>query len=177
MVKKEKDKQDGQYLEASEVEQKIRDIIYRGYLINIYSWFHKQSVSYKNIDSNERIDFDIQTIKGEVTIKSIIENKLNLVLKILDLQKIDKAKMKEIELIIEANFDESKKKLLEETKRRKELSRTAKAKLKRAFRFARLVSKKYPDKNINEINNLEGDEISKFKIRQKAEREYEEKKN
>ena len=176
MVKKEKDKQDGQYLEASEVEQKIRDIIYRGYLINIYSWFHKQSVSYKNIDSNERIDFDIQTIKGEVTIKSIIENKLNLVLKILDLQKIDKAKMKEIELIIEANFDESKKKLLEETKRRKELSRTAKAKLKRAFRFARLVSKKYPDKNINEINNLEGDEISKFKIRQKAEREYEEKK-
>ena len=176
MVKKDKDKQENQYLDASEVEQKIRDIIYRGYLINIYSWFHKQSVSYKNIDSNERIDFDIQTIKGEVTIKSIIENKLNLVLKILDLTKIDKAKMKEIELIIEANFDESKKKLLEETKRRKELSRTAKAKLKRAFRFARLVSRKYPDKNINEINNLEGDEISKFKIRQKAEREYEEKK-
>ena len=83
--------------------------------------------------------------------------------------------MKEIELIIEANFDESKKKLLEETKRRKELSRNAKAKLKRAFRFARLITKKYPDKNLNDINNIEGDEISKFKIRQKAEREYEEK--
>jgi hypothetical protein len=100
MIKKEKNKQDIQYLDASDVEQKIRDIIYRGYLINIYSWFHKQSVSYKNIDSNERIDFDIQTIKGEVTIKSIIENKLNLVLKILDLSKIDKVKMKDIELII-----------------------------------------------------------------------------
>ena len=176
MVKKNKEKKNSQYLEPSEVEQKIRDIIYKGYLINIYSWFHKQSVSYKNIDINERIDFDIETIQGEVTIKSIIENKLNLALKILDLEKIDKAKMKEIELIIEANFDKNKKKLLEENKKRKILSRNAKAKLKRAFKFARLVSKKYPDKTLKEINNLEGDEIKKFKIKQKAEKEYQEQK-
>ena len=175
-IKKEKDKNNSPYLEEEEVEERIRDIIYKGYLINIYSWFHKQSVSYKNIDINERIDFDIETIKGEVTIKSIIENKLNLVLKILDLKNIDKAKMKEIELIIEANFDENKKRLLEEAKKRKELSKNAKAKLKRAFRFARLVSKKYPDKNFKEINNSEGDEIKKFMARQKAEKEYEEKK-
>ena len=174
--KKEEEKKNNQFLTVSEVEQRIRDIIYKGYLINIYSWFHKQSVSYKNIDTNERIDFDIETIKGEVTIKSIIENKLNLVLKILDLENIDKAKMKEIELIIESNFDKNKKKMLEENKRRQLLSQNAKAKLKRAFKFARLVSKKYPDKNLKEINNLEGDEIKKFKIKQKAEREYEEKK-
>ena len=176
MIKKGKEKNPNQYLDKEEVEQRIRDIIYRGYLINIYSWFHKQSVSYKNIDSNERIDFDIDTIKGEVIIKSIIENKLNLVLKILDLKSIDKTKMKEIELIIEANFDESKKKLIEENKRRRQISRSAKAKLRRAFKFARLITKKYPDKKWNEINNLEGDEISKFKERQKAERELQEKK-
>ena len=172
---KEEEKKKNQYLESSEVEQRIRDIIYKGYLIKIYSWFHKQSVSYKNIDINERIDFDIETIQGEVKIKSIIENKLNLVLKILDLENIDKAKMKEIELIIEANFDKNKKKILEENKRRQLLSKNAKTKLKRAFKFARLISKKYPDKNLKEINNLEGDEIKKFKMKQKAEREYEEK--
>ena len=165
-----------QYLEPSEVEQRIRDIIYKGYLINIYSWFHEQSVSYKNMNASERIDFDIETIQGKVTIKSIIEHKLNLVLKILDLEKIDKAKMKEIELIIEANFDKNKKKLLEENKRRRILSRNAKAKLKRAFKFVKLVSKKYPDKTLKEINNLEGDEITKFKMKEKAEKEYEEKK-
>ena len=99
MIKKDKAKNNNsQYLEVSEVEQRIRDIIYKGYLINIYSWFQKQSISYKNIDSNERIDFDIETIQGQVTIRSIIENKLNLILKILDLENIDKAKMKEIEL-------------------------------------------------------------------------------
>ena len=173
-LKKGKESNNSPYLEPSEVEQRIRDIIYKGYLINIYSWFHKQSVSYKNLDENERVDFDIETIQGEVKIKSIIENKLNLVLKILDLNNIDKTKMKEIELIIEANFDKNKKKLLEEEKKRKELSRNAKAKLKRAFKFARLVSKKYPDKTLKEINT-EGDEISKFKIRQKAEKDLEEK--
>ena len=173
---KKKNEKYNQYLDASEVEQRIRDIIYKGYLINIYSWFHKKSVSYKDMNTNERIDFDIETIQGEVTIKSIIENKLHLVLKILDLENIDKAKMKEIELIIEANFDKNKKKLLEENKRRRILSRNAKAKLKRAFKFARLVSKQYPDKTLKEINNLEGDEISKFKMKQKAEKEYEEKK-
>ena len=83
--------------------------------------------------------------------------------------------MKEIELIIEANFDENKKKLLEEEKKKRELSKNAKSKLKRAFKFARLVSKKYPDKTLKEINNMEGDEISKFKIRQKAEKDLEEK--
>ena len=176
IFKKEKDSKNSQYLEPSEVEQRIRDMIYKGYLINIYSWFHKQSVSYKNIDQNERIDFDIETIQGEVTIKSIIENKLNLVLKILDLEKIDKAKMKEIELIIEANFDPNKKKLLEENKRRKILLRNGKAKLRRAFKFAKLVSKKYPDTALKDINTLEGDEITKFKMKQKAEKEYEEKK-
>ena len=175
-LKKGKESNNSPYLEPSEVEQRIRDIIYKGYLINIYSWFHKQSVSYKNLDENERVDFDIETIQGEVKIKSIIENKLNLVLKILDLNNIDKTKMKEIELIIEANFDKNKKKLLEEEKKRKELSRNAKAKLKRAFKFARLVSKKYPDKTLKEINT-EGDEISKFKIRQKAEKDLEEKSN
>ena len=171
IMKRRKDEKDNQYLDPAEVEQKIRDIIYHGYLINIYSWFHKQSVSYKNIDINERIDFDIETIQGEVTIKSIIENKLNLALKILDLENIDKAKMKEIELIIEANFDENKKKILEENKRRKILSKNAKAKLKKAFKFAKLISKKY-DRNLKDKNNLEGDEINKFKMKQKAEKEY-----
>ena len=175
-MEKYKGNKNTQYLEASEVEQRIRDLIYKGYLINIYSWFHKQSVSYKNIDTNERIDFDIDTIKGEVIVKSIIENKLNLVLKILDLEDIDKAKMKEIELIIESNFDPSKKKLLEENKRRKELSRNAKAKLKRAFRFAKLITKKYPSKPLQKLNSVEDDEINNFKMRQQAEREYEEKK-
>ena len=176
LFKKRKESKGSQYLDPSEVEQRIRDLIYKGFLIKLYSWFHKQSFSFKNLDINERIDFDIETIQGEVTIKSIIENKLNTILKILDLEQIDKAKMKEIELIIEANFDKNKKKILEENKRRKALSKSAKAKLKRAFKFARLVSKKYPDKSIKDINNMEGDEITKFKMKQKAEKEYEQKK-
>ena len=169
MLKKGNDA-NSQYLPASEVEQRIRDLVYKGYLINIYSWFHKHSVSYKNIDENEKIDFDIETIQGEVKIKSVIENKLNLVLKILDLENIDKQRMKEIELIIQAHFDENKKKILEEEKRRKEISKNAKAKLKRAFKFAKLVVKSNRGKD---INILEGDEISKFKMRQQAEKEQE----
>ena len=176
LLNKRKESKASQYLEPSEVEQRIRDLIYKGFLIKLYSWFHKQTFSFKNIDINERIDFDIETIQGEATIKSFIENKLNTILKILDLEQIDKVKMKEIELIIEANFDKNKKKLLEENKRRKELSKSAKAKLKRAFKFARLVSKKYPDKTLKDINNMEGDEIKKFKMKQKAEKEYKERK-
>ena len=171
MLKKDNDT--SPYLPAEEVEQKIRDLIYKGYLISIYSWFHKKSVSYKNIDENEKIDFDIETIQGEVKIKSVIENKLNLVLKILDLEKIDKATMKEIELIIEAHFDEDKKKELEEEKKKRELSKNAKAKLKKAFKFAKLVTKKAPEKENKEINNFEGDEISKFKMKQQAEKDKE----
>ena len=99
-----------------------------------------------------------------------------MALKILDLENIDKTKMKERELIIEANFDKYKKKLLEENKKKKMLSKNAKEKLKKAFKFVKLVSKNYPDTSLKEMNNLDVDEISKFKIKQKTEKEYQEKK-
>ena len=56
------------------------------------------------------------------------------------------------------------------------LSKNAKEKLKKAFKFVKLVSKNYPDTSLKEMNNLDVDEISKFKIKQKTEKEYQEKK-
>jgi hypothetical protein len=104
------------YLEVDEVKDKIKDMLYNSLITKIYLWLHKHSASYRSIDEEEKDDFDIETIKGETKIKSIIENDVNRLLSVADLEHFDKEDLKSVELLFEAHFDEKKKILLEENR-------------------------------------------------------------
>ena len=101
------------YLEVDEVKDKIKDMLFNNIIIKLYLFLHKHSASYRSIEEEEKDDFDIETIKGETKIKSIIEHDANRLLNITDLEHFDKEDLKTIELLFEAHFDEKKRFLLE----------------------------------------------------------------
>lgn len=102
------------FLEEDDIKEKIRSMLYDRFITKLYLWLHKHSANYKNVDKNAKNDFYIETIKGETTIKSIIESDINTALSILDLTGFEKNDMKDIELLIESQFDKKKKQFLEE---------------------------------------------------------------
>ena len=135
-------------LEESEIKDRIRSMIYDRFITKIYIWLHKHSANYKNVAKDAKNDFDIETIKGETKIKSIIETDINQALSILDLSGLDKNDMKEIETLIESHFDQKKKKSIEEQKFRQKRARTTINKFKKfgnnllkLNRFAKMIFK------------------------------------
>ena len=101
------------YLKTDEIKDRIKSMLFDRLITKVYLWLHKNSANYKSIDKEALNDFYIETIKGETRIKSIIEKDLNTCLSIVDLSGLEKSDMKDIELLIESNFDEEKKRLLE----------------------------------------------------------------
>ena len=165
---KKKNEDNGEFLEVEEVKERIQKVIYSGFLMQTYLWLHKNSASYKNIELDARPDFDIDTIKGDTQIKSVIENDLNRGLNILDLTKIDKNKMKHILLIIETGFDKSKKQIYEQKKQEEEKSKETLQKfaagLKKGKLLAKLVTKNFG--NTGSISNDDNEDyLSKCKER------------
>ena len=112
-----------EYLEVDEIKEKIKSMLYDNLIIKIYLWFHNYTANYKNVDKDAKNDFYIETIKGETKIKSIIEADLNRALSIVDLTGIEKSDMREIELLIESQFDEDKKRYLELRRKAEEKSK------------------------------------------------------
>ena len=176
-------------LEESEVKENIKAKLYDRFITKMYLWLHKNSANYKNVPKDAKNDFDIETIKGETKIKSIIETDLNLALSILDLNGLDKNDMKEIEELLESHFDKKKKKSMENLKDRQKKSRTYINKFRkfgnnllRLNRFAKMVSKfnKNTDADGSESSNIgySGgiDIIELFKMQTEKEREEKEKK-
>ena len=112
---KNKQKKD---LEPEVIKDRIKSMIYSRLITKIYLWFHKNSANYKSVAKNAKMNFDVETIKGETKIKSIIETDMNRALSIIDLTGFDKNDMKKIKELIESNFDQKRKKDLEEKKYR-----------------------------------------------------------
>ena len=105
-------------LEPDEIKEKIESLIYNRFLTKIYIWFSKTFPNYKSVAKNAKIDFGIETIKGETKIKSIIEADLNRALSIIDLTGLDKNDMIKIKELIQCNFDNKIREKLEEKKYR-----------------------------------------------------------
>ena len=173
-------------LEEDEVKDRIRSLICDRFITKIFLWLHKHSVNYKNIAKDAKDDFEIETIKGETKIKSIIETDINQALSIIDLSGLDKNDMKQIETLIESNFDEKKKKYIEEKKFREKKSQTSIDKFKKfgnnllkLNRFAKLVlstNQNLEKTNGNMINNGGIDILELFRIQNEKEREEKAKK-
>jgi hypothetical protein len=94
-----------EYLEVDDIKEKIKTMLYDKFITKVYLWLHNYSANYKNVDKEAINDFYIETIKGETKIKSIIETDLNMALSILDLNGFEKNDMKDLELLIESQFD------------------------------------------------------------------------
>ena len=175
------------FLEEDDIKEKIRSMLYDRFITKLYLWLHKHSANYKNVDKNAKNDFYIETIKGETTIKSIIESDINTALSILDLTGFEKNDMKDIELLIESQFDKKKKQFLEEkrlkeTKSKKNINKFKKFgnNLLRLNRFAKMIyggQYKIGDILGNNIKNREGiDIVELFRIQTEKERAEKEKK-
>ena len=171
-------------LEENEIKDRIKDILYERLITKIYLWLHKHSANYKNVPKDAKTDFDIETIKGETKIKSIIETDINTALSLLDLSGLDKNDMKEIEQLIESEFDSKKKKSLEEQKYREKRARTNIDKFKKfgnnllkLNKFAKMVYNN--NQNINNTNqryNGGVDIVELFRIKLEKEKNEKEKK-
>ena len=171
-------------LEEEEIKERIKSMVCDRFITKIYLWLHKHSANYKNVAKDAKVDFDIETIKGETKIKSIIETDINLALSILDLSGLDKNDMKEIEKLIESQFDRKKKEYLEEQKFREKRSRTYIDKFKKfgnnllkLNRFAKTVFKFNPnlDGNVNMRYNGGIDIVELFRLKTEKEKEEKEK--
>ena len=173
-------------LKEDEVKDRIKSLICDRFITKIFIWLHKHSANYKNISKDAKDDFEIETIKGETKIKSIIETNINQALSIIDLSGLDKNDMKEIETLIESNFNEKKKKYIEEQKFREKRSQTYVDKFKKfgnnllkLGRFAKLVSstnKNLDKTNGNMTNNEKINILELFRIQNEKEREEKAKK-
>ena len=111
-------------LDPEDIKDRIKSMIYNRFITKIYLWFHKNSANYKSVPKNAKMNFDVETIKGETKIKSIIETDMNRALEIIDLTGLDKNDVKEIKELIECNFDTKKKQDFEEKKYRENRSKT-----------------------------------------------------
>ena len=174
------------YLKVEEIKEKIKSKLFDKFIIKVYLWLHNNSANYKNIDKEALNDFYIETIKGETKIKSIIETDVNTYLSIVDLTRLEKSDMKDIELLIESQFNEEKKKVLETKKREEAKSKKNISKFKkfgnnllRLNRFAKMVYGQFNaglfyDTNIKTKEGI--DIIELFKIQTEKERKEKEKK-
>jgi len=160
------------YLEVDEVKEKIKDMIYKSFITKVYLWLHKHSASYRSIEEEEKDDFDIETIKGETKIKSIIEHDVNRLLNITDLEHFDKEDLKNIELMFEAHFDEKKRILLEENKMKEERSKNTRRKFSNLYTLHKFV--KMENKPNDEKKNEDVDILGFFKENLKKEKEVRE---
>ena len=106
--KKEEEKKED-YLDEEEVKNHLKEILTDRFFTKLFMWFHEHSVTYKSIDEDIKVDFDVETIKGQIRIKSNIENDINRAFAILKLDNITENDMKDIELILLSYFDPKKK--------------------------------------------------------------------
>ena len=157
------------YLEVDEVKEKIKNMLYKSIITKIFLWLHKHSASYRSIEEEEKDDFDIETIKGETKIKSIIENDVNRLLNITDLQHFDKEDLKTIELLFEAHFDEKKRFLLEENKLKEEKSKKTRRKFSNLYNLHKFI--KTETKNNAEKKSEDVDILGFFKEKIQKEKE------
>ena len=157
------------YLEVEEVRDKIKDILYKNFITKTYLWLHKHSASYRSIEEEEKDDFDIETIKGETKIKSIIEHDVNRLLNITDLEHFDKEDLKSIELLFEAHFDEKKRILLEENKLKEEKSKNTRRKFSNLYNLHKFVKRE--SKSTGDKKNEDVDILGFFKEKIKKEKE------
>ena len=172
------------YLEPEEIKEKIKSMLYDSFITKIYLWLHNYSANYKNIDKDAMNDFYIETIKGETKIKSIIESDIIRALSIIDLTQLEKNDMKDIELLIEAQFDEDKKKFLELKKKREIQSKKNINKFKKfgnnLLKLNRFVKLMYGQFKLGSLDNNENknkdDILELFRIHTEKERVEKEKK-
>ena len=156
------------YLPVDEVKKKIKNMLYSNFIIKLYLFLHKHSASYRSIEEEEKDDFDIETIKGETKIKSIIEHDVNRLLNITDLEHFDKDDLKNVELLFEAYFDEKKKILLEENKLKEEKSKKIKRKFSKLYNLHKIIK---TDSNKIEKKSDDVDILGFFKEKVKKEKE------
>ena len=156
------------YLEVDEVKEKIKNMLYKSFITKLYLFLHKYSASYRSIEEEEKDNFDIETIKGETKIKSIIENDVNRLLNITDLEHFDKEDLKSVELMFEAHFDEKKRILLEEKRIKDEKSKKARKRFNNLYNLHKFI--KVDNKN-TEKKNEDVDILSFFKEKVKKEKE------
>ena len=172
------------YLEVGEIKEKIKSILYDNYITKIYLWLHKYSANYKSIDKDAKNDFYIETIKGETKIKSIIENDINRALSIIDLTELEKNDIKDIELLIESQFDEEKKRFIEnkkirEAKSKKNINKFQKFgnNLLKLNRFVKLMYGQFKSGGFDGVVNENKEQILElFRIQTEKERIEKEKK-
>ena len=171
-------------LEPDEIKEKIESLIYNRFLTKIYIWFSKTFPNYKSVAKNAKIDFGIETIKGETQIKSIIETDLNRALSIVDLTGLDKNDMIKIKELIECNFNNKIREKLDEKKYRENRSRTFRNKFKKfgnnllkLNKFAkRMLSFDKSGETANELKKQNNEELLElFRIKSEKEKEQREK--
>ena len=158
------------YLEVDEVKKKIKNMLYSRIIVKIYLFLHKHSASYRSIEEEEKDDFDIETIKGETKIKSIIENDVNRLLNITDLEHFNKDDLKSIELLFEAHFDKKKKIELEENRLKAERSKNAKRKFSNLYNLHK-ITKMDAYKGHERVKSEDMDILGFFKEKVKQEKE------
>jgi hypothetical protein len=167
-------------LEEDEIKDRIKSLIYDRFLTKVFLWLHKYSANYKNIEKDTKMDFEIETIKGETKIKSIIESDINLALSIIDLSGLDKNDMKEIEKLIKSYFNSKNKQSIEEEKYRKKKASIGKNKfhkfsknLLKLNRFAKMVTDNNQNSGTNGSMKYNGkiDIVKLFQMQTEKERE------
>ena len=172
-----------EYLDVDEIKERIKSMLYDKFITKIYLWLHNYSANHKSVDKDAKNDFYIETIKGETKIKSIIETDLNRALSIIDLTEIGKNDMKDIELLIESQFDKEKKRFLDlkrmkEAKSKKNINKFKKFgnNLLKLNRFAKLLYGKFLGKRESIIKENKENLLELFRIQTEKERAEKEKK-
>ena len=173
------------YLEVEEIKKRIKSMLCDKFITKVYLWLHKYSANYKNIDKDAKNDFYIETIKGETSIKSIIEADIDRALSIVDLTCLEQSDMKDIEILIESQFNEEIKRILMLRREREMKSKENISKFKkfannliRLNKFAKMIYGQFYTGNLEEhIRQNKDNLLELFRIQTEKERIEKEKRD
>ena len=115
---------DEPYLSENEVIKKVKEWILSGTLVKFQIGLHKLVANYNNIPDKEKVSYERNMIQGKSEVNSLIETTIENELNSIDIKVFTESEMKELK----PYFDGSRKKELEELKKkRKKLEKVKKA--------------------------------------------------
>ena len=135
------------YLTPEEVKNKIKEWILSGFLIRLQKSLHGKVANYNNISEEERDIYEFEIIKGNSKAPFLIENKIEDELRAVDLTHFTESEMKELKQY----FDGTRKKRLEELKKKKKKLEKVKKTGKKVIAINKLVKKEKTEEEKEEL--------------------------
>ena len=126
------------YLKEKDVIKKVKEWILSGTLVKFQIGLHKLVANYNNIPEKEKINYERDMIQGKCQVNSYVETLIENELNAIDISVFTESEMKELKQY----FDGSRKKKLEELKKKRKKLEKVKNTAKKIIAINKIMPKK-----------------------------------